>query len=118
MLNNVTKLILLTLIGWGIHAVLSMIYSSAFSSTKLLGFRILHALEISIMITLMMLAYFRIVNEPVTVLKALAIVLGTLIVVDMLVLIISPSLREKFDVIHFITAYACISAVIVLTYKF
>lgn len=111
-------LIFLTLFAWGIHAGLVTVYSNVFSSTKLISFRILHTAEIGLMIAIVMLTYYSLTNESLSVLATLTTVLGTLLAIDLVVLLLSPSVREKFDAIHFVTAYISTIGVILLTYKF
>jgi hypothetical protein len=115
-LSSTFLLIGLTIVAWTIHAFLARSYSKLFSSTKNPGFRTLHVTEISFMVFLAMLVYFELADERLSLVGALATVLGTLVLVDGLLVLVSKSLRSKFDIWHFAAAYIAISVVVVVFY--
>jgi hypothetical protein len=99
--------------AWLIHSIVAWFYSKKFESTKHKNFRITHALEIFITVSVMVLIYSKVADSVASVPEAILTVLGTLIVLDLASLILFDKLREKFDIRHFLMAYGAVVLAVV-----
>lgn len=103
-----------TLVAWLIHSLAAAGYSRFFQSTKSMQFRAVHAIEIFVTVTVMLLIYKAVRPEDVATIQTLLTVLGTLVVLDGASLVISKKLRKQFDIGHFAFAYLVIASATVL----
>lgn len=103
-----------TVVAWLVHGGLVSLYIDKFANTKALGFRLFHVLEISIVVCLMLFIYLKSVNPAPSTASTAIIILGVLIVVDFILLLAMPSIRQKFDAWHFAAAYTVILSAIFL----
>lgn len=107
-MSDIAFLIVFTLIAWLIHGGLAQFYSRKFA-VKSWRFRALHGTEIALTTGVMLTLYQVIVEPSLATLAIICTVLGTLVVVDGVLLTVSSKLRGMFDAWHFVAAYAAVS---------
>lgn len=100
-----------TALAWLFHLALASAYMRLFTSAKTAAFRITHSIEISILISVLLI----VCNFHLSVFTTLATVLGTLAILDLILFNSSKSLRKKFDALHFVIAYSVITLVVILS---
>ena len=114
---GVLRLVLLTVGAWAVHVVFVQAYIGLFSSTKQLGFRVMHVIEIMLTMTAMVVIY-SMLGPRLPAAAIVATILLTLIAIDAIFFFLSgPELRKKFDAWHFLAAYTAICLVAILTDK-
>lgn len=110
-------LVAYTLVAWLAHSAMVGLYSKLFESTTSIAFRATHMLEIFITVVIMITLYKATVDSPVSATAAVLTVLVTLFILDGTVLALFETLRQKFDIGHFILAYLATILAVVLALK-
>lgn len=100
---------------WVIHGAVSGVYSKRFASTRSLGFRAVHAIEIFTLTLIMMLAYKAVTDSEPAISLSIGVALAVLMILDGAVMYFSRTVRNTFDVLHFVTAYLSVTAAIILS---
>lgn len=108
---SIILLISFILIAWLMHAAVASLYSKRMANTKDLPFRILHTFEISVIVTGTLVLFDYVVEHRISPLLGLAVILGTLILIDGIALLVAKQLRKRFDSLHFLSAYTAVSLI-------
>jgi hypothetical protein len=116
-MGEITKLVAVVVTAWLLHVFIVGAYVSKFADTATLGFRLVHALEIVIIMVMAFVVYFRMLGGN-SVAKALMVTFVTLAILDGIGFMVSNQAREIFDAWHFVAAYASIGGVIFIVGHF
>lgn len=103
-----------TVAAWLVHSLIAAGYSKLYDSTKSVGFRITHAAEIFTTLLITMTIYKTLTEPTISIISAIATVLGTLVILDGTSFAFANKLRQRFNVLHFIYAYTAITIAVVL----
>lgn len=113
---QIAQIILTTFFAWLIHAGLVILYVRAFASASALSFRLLHGVEIFLVMFLAFLFALPKIG-PISNLILVLVSLATLAVIDVTVFNLAKNWQNHFDVYHFITAFSAVALALLAANK-
>jgi hypothetical protein len=110
-------LILTIVMAWLVHGGLVLLYRKWFPTTKMLSFRLTHVLEIFLTTGAAMYVYVSQATNRPSVFLAIATTLGLLLMLDSVLLVRVKTLRQSFDLWHFIAAYLAVAGAVLIAFN-